>query len=219
MSERPGTTGNYTPKRRGALGHGYSFFVKVMKLALPALALAIIGTVIVRLSSEPEVESKISLFPSTEKTTPGQIEMVGGRYEGVDADGNPYTITAERASRAMNSPDSGVLEKILADITLSDKTWIAVKAGSGDFDRLTEVLKLQDEVHAFHDSGYEVVMKDLAMNLKEKSAFTVSPVTGHGPLGAVTAQNMTVTDQGNLVVFGGPVTLTIFSLSPKKGRG
>lgn len=190
-----------------------------MKFTLPLVALVIIGALITRLFEDPQQQAKISLLPNEEKTTPGQIELVQAKYEGLDDLGRPYTVTADKASRAMDAPDSVQFENPVADITLQDKTWVAVKAKTGSFDRTTETLRLKGEVHVFHDSGYEILLQDIEINLKQKTASTSSPVTAQGPMGTVAAQNMTVEDQGDLIIFGGPAMLTVFRLSAQKERG
>ena len=75
------------------------------------------------------------------------------------------------------------------------------------------------DVSVFHDSGYEMALKDLQINMKQKIAETKNPVWAQGPMGTIEAQSMSVRDQGDLIVFGGPATLTIFRLSTPKGRG
>lgn len=209
---------SYRPRRLHALGHSYSFFVKVLKFSLPLAALIIIGTLITRISEDPQQKNLASL-PSEEKTAPGQIELIRAKYEGNDSEGRPYTVSADKATRSMTAPDTVLFENPLADITLQDNTWVAAKAGSGVFDRIAETMLLTDQVTVFHDSGYEISLQNLNINLKQKTAETSLPVLAHGPMGSIEARNMSVQDQGNLIVFGGPATLTIFHLKPGKVRG
>jgi hypothetical protein len=59
-------------------------------------------------------------------------------------------------------------------------------------------------------------LQDIEISLKSKTAKSALPVRAQGSMGMIEAKNMTIENQGNLVVFGGPATLTIFKL---KGRG
>ncbi len=208
---------DYTPRRPPVFGQGYSIFVTVLKFALPVLALVIVGILMTRLSGEPP--QTIAALPKEEKTTPGQIELVEARYEGVDDENHPYTVTADKAVRAMHAPDTVLFENPMADITLQDQTWVAVKAKSGSFDRTLERVTMNDEVSVFHDSGYEMRLQNLDIDLKQKTAHTPRSVLAQGPMGTITAHSMTVKNQGNLIVFGGPATLTIFRLAARKERG
>jgi lipopolysaccharide export system protein LptC len=209
----------YTPRRLSVFWQGYSVFVRVMKFALPVTALVIVGVLITRLTNGSSRPQDLASRPTTEKTTPGQIELVKPKYEGVDDQGRSYTVTADKAVRADNAPDTVLFTNPVADITLADKTWLAAKAKSGVFDRAQDILDLKDDVAIFHDSGYELHAQDLRISLKQKTARTSQPVQAQGPIGTIAAQNMSVLNQGDLIIFGGPATLTLFSPSGGKGRG
>jgi lipopolysaccharide export system protein LptC len=211
--ERQRSSDVYAPRRLSALGQGYSVFVRILKFILPLAMLVIIGVLIARLSSDPQ-QQKITALPQEEKTTAGKIELVRAKYEGTDDQGHAYAVTADKTLRAMDAPDTVLFEKPLADITLQDKTWVAIKAEAGSFDHAAEKLSLKGNVTIFHDSGYELALQDIMIDLKQKTAATSAPVRAQGPLGSIAAKNMSVKNQGDLVVFGGPVALTVFKLSP-----
>lgn len=217
--ELPRRFTTYTPRRLSVFHQGYSLFVWVMKFALPLVALAIVGILIVRLSSNNSQHQSLSALPAAEKTTPGQIELVQAKYEGIDEQGRPYTVTADKATRAVNAPDSVSFINPVADITLADKTWVAVKAKTGTFDHKNETLDLKDDVAVFHDSGYEMHTQSIQINLKQKTASASQAVQAQGPIGTIAAQNMSVQDQGDMIIFGGPATLTLLKLSTGKEHG
>ena len=218
--ERPHHFTDFTPRRLNVFRQGYSLFVRILKVTLPLAALVIVGILISRLiASNPQLPNLATgSHPETEKTTPGQIELVKPKYEGVDDQGHPYTVTADKATRAVNAPDSVLFTNPVADMTLTDKTWLAAQAKTGTFDHATDVLDLKDDVAVFHDSGYELHTQESRIYLKNKMARSPSPVQGQGPAGTLAAKDLSVLDQGNLVIFGGPATLTLFTL-PGKGRG
>jgi hypothetical protein len=64
----------------------------------------------------------------------------------------------------------------------------------------------------FHDSGYEMHLKDVRIDIKTHHAQTDLPVQGQGPAGGIDAQNLEITDGGDLIIFGGPVRLTLWNL-------
>lgn len=203
---------DYTPRNVRRVGRGYSRFVAVLKFTLPIGALVIIGVLIMRLSGTTAVipQPELTSLPETEKTTPGQIELIQPKYEGTDDQGRPYTVTADKATRAVETPDKVLFENPAADITLADKSWIAVKGKTGSLDHKTDILRLNDDVTIFHDGGYEMHLRDIELNLKDKSAQTAQPVKAQGPVGTIAAQGMTVKDTGNKVIFAGPAVVTFF---------
>ena len=216
---------DYSPRKLGVFRQGYSLFVRIMKFALPLAAVAIVGVLITRMTSSTPQLQNLAAQPQAEKTTPGLIEMVQPKYEGIDEKGRPYTVTADKVTRAVDTPDTVLFANPVADITLADKTWLAAQARTGTLDRATAILDLKDDVSIFHDSGYELHAQDLRIYLKLKTARTSLPVQAQGPIGTLAAKSLDVLDQGDLIIFGGPATLTFFTLpgggsSPhRKARG
>jgi lipopolysaccharide export system protein LptC len=213
---------NYTPRHLSVFRQGYSVFVRVMKLALPLVALTIVAVLVIRMTMRNPSTQNLAAHPqgaAAQKTTPGQIELVGPKYQGVDNQNRPYTVTADKATRDLNAPDNVQFTNPEADITLSNKTWLAAKAKTGIFNHAADTLVLTDEVSIYHDSGYELHAQDMHIDLKNKTASTALPVQGQGPIGTIEGKNMVVQDQGNLIVFGGPATLVLFRLAGGKGHG
>jgi lipopolysaccharide export system protein LptC len=210
---------DFTP-RLAVFRQGYSLFVRILKYTLPLAALAIVGLLFSRLNTttNPQLQN-LAASPESEKTTPGQIELVQPKYEGVDEQGRPYTVTADKAVRAVNEPDTVLFTTPMASITLSDDSWLATQAKTGTFDHKTEILDLKDGVSLFHDSGYGLQTPELRIYLKQKTARAPKPVQGQGPAGTLTARDLSVLDGGNLIVFGGPAKVTFFKLPGGKGRG
>lgn len=199
--------------RKPSEGGAYTRFVKLAKVFLPVAALVIVGIVASRLSRNPLQE--MTDIRRDEKTTPGQIEVVKAQYEGVDDKGRPYTLIAEKASRAVSAPDKVELYGLKADITLEDQSWIAVQAAKGIYDIKAEHMDFLGDVEVFHDSGYRMRLNDLAVDLATRHAVSKNPVRMQGPDGDIAAANIEVTDGGERIVFGGPATMTFFRL----GRG
>lgn len=201
--------------RLRALGTGYSWFVKIAKIALPVAALVIIGIVFSSLSENP-VEQQLAEIPREEKTVPGQLELVEAKYEGTDEKGQAYTLTAAKAVRRNETENIITLEKPKADIVLEKGGWIAVHADTGAFDNAQSTLDLAGNVVLFHDAGYELHMQDAHVDLTARTAQTQNPVEGQGPAASIAAQNLSITEGGGNIVFGGPARLTL-RLKGEKG--
>jgi lipopolysaccharide export system protein LptC len=207
------------PRRRyTGGGAGHTWFVRITKFILPVCVLVIVGIVTARLSQDKQ-SLQIAQAPTHDKTTPGQIDLVKPKYEGLDAKNRPYTISADRAHRVMGQEQVVALEKPKGDILMDDKSWIAVEAAAGTFNNTAQVLFLSDGVKIFHDSGYELHLKDVTVDLKTRHAQTHYPVDGQGPQAGISAQDLEVTDEGAMVIFGGPVKLTLWNISGKEKHG
>ncbi len=197
-----------TPQISATAFTGHSRFVRVAKFALPFLALVIIGIVIARLSQSPH-QQLLAELPKEETTTPGQTEVMTAQYEGLTPEGRPYTLLAKKATRDPNNPDLVLLENPRGDITLEDKSWVAVESLAGSYNLQQARLNLNGNVAVFHDKGYELHLDNITVDLQTKTARADSPVMAQGPLGQLFSQNMEILDGGNRILFGGPARLIL----------
>lgn len=203
------------PRRLNTPGVGYTWFVRVARLALPLAAIVIIGIVVARLSLDPEREN-ITDLPQDTKTSAGQIELEKARYEGTDTEGRAYTLTAEAASRDPDVPNVVLLTKPKADLTLTGGSWLAIESDTGIFNTKTAQLSLTGGVRLFHDSGNEMTLESVDIDTKAATATSSRSVAAQGPLGTLSAQSVDIQDGGDLIVFGGPATLSL--RLPAKGN-
>ncbi len=139
-----------------------------------------------------------------------EIAMIGARYGGMDNKGRPFTITADSASRSPDMPDIINLQKPMADILLADSGWIAVESLRGVYMQDHMQLFLHENVRFFHDTGYEMHTGDLHIDLKTSMVRGTTPVSGHGPAGAVEAGGMVFDPSEDKIIFNGPARLTLF---------
>lgn len=205
------------PRRLKAGGSGYSFFVKAAKLALPVVALVIIGIIAARLSSDP-IQQQIAEIPPAEKTAPGETELISAKYEGQDEKGQQYTLSATRAYRENEGAQVILLDRPKGDITLTDGSWVAVEAEKGQYDMQGGALRLDGRVTLYHDAGYSFALDSLNVDITARSATSTSTIEGTGPAGTIRAKGLIVQQGGTRLVFGGPATLTL-RLNKKEGKG
>lgn len=186
----------------------YSRIVRFLRLALPLIAVGIVGILFAWPSIEKTAEpiAKQSLISQTI----GKNELVRPRFESEDSKKQPFTITAKRAVQSSNDPEIIFLEEPAADITLSSGAWIAVQARRGAYRQHDEKLLLENDVKLFHDAGYQMETKKLMMNLKNRTAWSRTPVYGQGPAGTLNAANgLTAETETEILVFHGPVKLVL----------
>jgi lipopolysaccharide export system protein LptC len=212
--------GDYeTTRRLRAFGTGYTWFVRVLRLALPLLALVLIGVIIARLMADPQKPALTTAdLPQDEKTMAGHIEMVAAKYQGVDGEGRAYTVTADTASRDTQNTNAVLLENPTADLLMPNGDTLRLRADHGRYDTVTTDIRLQDNVVLTHGDGYEMQLRNIEGNVKARTAMTTEAVFLHGPAGKLAAAGMDIRDSGDMIVFQGPVALTLYNLG-KKGPG
>lgn len=194
-------------------GSGYSFFVRLTKLVLPILALVIVAVVGVRLNAVPQ-GSLIPDLPGEVKTTAGQIEIAGARYEGADSQNRPYIIEADAASRDPADDKNVLMTGTRAQLAADEDSKLEVSAAEGSYHTETGKLALTRDIKLSHGGEYHLYLEQLMIDTKSRAASSDKPLTGDGPIGTMKASGVDVTNEGNLITFTGPATLTLI----KKGQ-
>ena len=194
----------------------YSIFVGVLKVLLPALAVALILLVVVW----PEISrdgrdfrirvSDISL------EQPDSLTMLNARFEGVDDKNRQFTLTADEATQTTDDENLIRLELPKGDVTLEDGTWLAMTAREGRYRRDTQMLDLNGEVTLFHDRGFELRTQAAQVDLEAGAARGADTVEGQGPFGNIVAEGFEVLDRGARVLFTGKSRAVLY---PKTERG
>lgn len=194
----------------------YTAVVKKLRIALPAAALMIVTVLFYNLANEDDGQLELT----RPQKPPGQIEMSGAKYEGVDAENRPYTITASRVVR--QSEEEGIvdLETPQADMTMTDGSWATASADFGRYFQTENRLELSGIVRLFHDSGYEMETPALNVDIRGGNAVSDGAVTAQGPGGKLAAAGIRIENMGEKIIFTGPAKMTIRDhASLQKGRG
>jgi len=194
---------------RLSLRDRYSMFVGTMKMLLPALAAALILLIV----AWPQItgeEKKFRLGIADLGT--GQLEtlsMLNARFDGVDEQDQPFTVTADVATQSRESERLIELELPKADLTMTDGTWLALTARTGEFDREAQLLNLSGAVSLFHDEGFEMQTSAAQIDFNKSTAEGDQPVEGQGAAGSIKAEGFQILDRGRRIVFTGRSYLTL----------
>jgi len=138
-----------------------------------------------------------------------ELTMVRPRFDGLDKEGQPYTLTAERANQMTEDGDLIVMTQPAADVTLTNGRWVAVSADRGQYFRYEERLDLQGNVSLFQDDGYEIRTSAVEVRLGEGTLDSDRAVWGQGPHGEMRGQGLRVEPGGKIVQLKGRARVTI----------
>ena len=188
----------------------YSRFVSIMKFALPVVALALAGLVILWPQLRGIEEGLPLGFGRLKLSDTGDPNMVNARFVGADSKNQPFSVTADLAKNVLSGSSKVELEMPKADLLVEDGTWLVLTANSGTYDKASKTLDLQGAVNLFHDSGYEFKTKAAKINLNQGVAVGDRPVVGQGPFGMLQAEGFRIKDRGKTMLFTGKSKLTIF---------
>jgi lipopolysaccharide export system protein LptC len=187
----------------------YSRFVARMKIALPVVAGVILLLVLLFPQFRGETERFRVGVKKLDDITSDVLSMVNARYVGTDDDGHPYTITAASAKERSSEDKAIDLVDPKADLTTSDGHWVKITATKGVYDRNQQILDLGGQVDVYQQEGYELHSTAARFSVKDRIATGNAPVNGKGSFGTIAAAGFSVTDNGTVVNFTGPVTLVL----------
>lgn len=194
----------------------YSRFVGLMKIVLPATAVALAALVLFWPQINP-LDNRFRLKPV--QVTIDDLEnlrMVQPRFVGTDAKNQPFTITADQATQEAGASDTTALASPKGDLTLNNGSWIALAASEGVYHKQTRLLELWDEVNVFHDAGYEIKTRRAKADLGEGNVFGDDPVEGQGPDSHLRGEGFRIYDKGARIAVTGKSRLVLYPNPPEK---
>lgn len=178
------------------------FLVRLAKWVFPIAGVGLL----VGIAVWPEIDrmedrARVS-FRRVIQTAPDAVRVVQPRYQGLDEQNRPFTVTASIASQT-DAPDVVELDQPRADIVLTDGTWVLLESRAGRFDKGRNRLDLSGEVTLWQDGGNMLVTEAAEIELGEGSASGDRPVAAQGPFGTLVSEGFRLTERGQVVVFTG----------------
>jgi len=184
-------------------------YVQFMKFVLPVLAVATIAVIL----AWPQLTRRPTFLPlnfTDADSANAALVMKNPRYRGVDANNQPYVVTADRAIQDPQDDQLVTMDNVHADLSMNDGAWWSLKSDTGFYDGAKHLLNLFGHVEVFSDSGYEMHGLSAEIDLTTKVLSSDEKVWGHSGLGTISANGLRVYDKGRLVHFLNGVKTTIF---------
>ncbi len=176
-----------------------------VRLAKWLLPLAGIG-LLVAIAVWPELDrmedrARVS-FRRVLQAQPDAVRLVEPRYQGLDEQNRPFTVTADVATQTENA-DVVDLDRPRADVLLTDGSWVLLESNQGRFDKAQHRLDLRGDVTLWQDGGNLLVTAEAEVLLQEGSASGDKPVAAQGPFGTLVSEGFRLTERGQVVIFTG----------------
>jgi len=219
--------------------------ILALKIGLPLIAVACVAYIVIWGRNVPVVRP-VQVVADAKQQSATDVTVKQVKYDGVDANNRPFSITAESAWQpqaeqaapaattdedgnplkkkpdvAAQSSDAKVenvinLKQLVADMTLTNGAWVAVTADDGVYHRDAGTVDLSGNVTLFHDTGLQFETDAATVDLKNDTARGDQPVEGQNADGQLVAQGFEVRDDGQTVVFTGRAYMKLF---PKQSGG
>ena len=188
----------------------YLRMISVSKLIIAMVAGVLLTLVIVlplMQSDESAIRIAFNQVPDAESDNT-QPRMKNPRFESVDSDNQPFTISAVEAVQL--DSDTVQLIQMKADIAMNDGAWIALEAKQGALQLGKKRLYLKGDIQILSNDGNEVNTQEAYIDLADGSATGRLPVSGQGTMGSLKADSFTISGEGDVLTFVGNVHLVLY---------
>lgn len=138
-----------------------------------------------------------------------KVMMAAPRLAGYTRDGRSYELTATSAAQDLTKLQFIELKDIRAKVQLEDSSLVQVTANSGLYDTKTETVTIKDHVVVTSSAGTEVRLLEAFLDMRQGHIVSQKPVEVLMPMGRIDAQKLDITGGGDVVTFGGGVTMTV----------
>ena len=186
----------------------YTKFVGVAKRALKVAAFAVIAAVLAFFFFQRQ-PARVTMGFERLGHLDNDLAMVKPRLSGQDGEGNPFVITADAAIQDAKNPKRARLTKVEADLSLAKGSWMNANAARGLIDMQAGSLQLDGGINVFSDQGYELHTARAQVDIKKGVVHGPAEVTGHGPNGALRADQFQIDRNNKLLTLIGHVRMTI----------
>lgn len=187
----------------------YTSYVRFSKFTLLGVAFLLLLSIVITPLWRAEGEGMRLVFTTMEKMDPKEPEMLNPKFQGVDENNQPFTITADRATQI----DSNTVRllRINADLAAEQGTrWLNVIANEALYHLDRKTITLTGNVQLFEDQGYELHTQEVLVDINAKTATSTTTFSGQGPAGMINAQGFYIANAGAVMQFSGPVTVTLY---------
>jgi lipopolysaccharide export system protein LptC len=191
----------------------HSVVVRVLRKALPVLAILVLGAYFFSTRMNVHVGGITASIDGLE-VTDGALRMLNPTMRGTDKKNGDYVIKADYADQDVTNPNLVELNTIKADVTnKANGSWSRMRAVRGKFDSKKERLILKDKITLATSAGLTGELSYATIDMKNQILRSHNPVKLDMPSGTVRANAMTLYSEKNEIVFRGKVAV---HLKPKK---
>lgn len=169
----------------------YSRFVNIMRRGLLLAGLLLVGLVI-GYSLIPRQSQRVAMTFEKMGIVSGDLAMTKPKLHGTDSEGNPFTVTADKAVQDPKNLRQASLINVEADLSLKDGQWLNATAPHGILNADARQLQLSGAIAVFTDQGYEVHTDLAYIDMERGIATGPHRVTGQGPQGTFVADRFRI---------------------------
>ncbi len=177
---------------------------RLRTLIIVGCALAAAG-LLVRAFYDPfsKVPGNLALASATLNGT--RVTMERPKLNGYRRDGRPYDVRATSGVQDIRQPNIIELNDLEAKFETASRTVVRVAARRGVYDSGKDSIHMMDDIRVVNAQSYDIRMKDATVDFKNGDIVSREPVSVVMTSATITANALTVIDNGDQIVFEGDV--------------
>ncbi|HET7021213.1 MAG TPA: LPS export ABC transporter periplasmic protein LptC [Xanthobacteraceae bacterium] len=204
---------------RAALRH--SRHVRILRRAIPlsAAIVVIAGAAFTYVVKPLRGLSGMPVDVGSMVVSGTKIKMNQPRLAGVTRDNRRYDMVAQAAAQDLTKPDMVELQGVHATMEMRDKVTFETTAKEGLYNTKTEQLTLNHNIVVTSSSGYQAFLNEAVVDVRASKIVSDKPVEVKTATWSISANQMEVTESGDLIRFGRGVFVTLLLDSTTSGAG
>lgn len=204
-----------TMERRFRAAARHSRFVRVLRVAVPAIVLLSMATIVgISLFNPFRILTKLPVDIGNLVVSGTKITMETPHLAGFSPDGRPYELWAKAATQDLTDPDNLELSILRAKVVMEDKSTLSLDARTGKFNSKSQLLHLTKDIFLQTTTGYEARLTEAVVDIAKGTVDSDKPVDVKLLNGTLLGQRMRITDNGEVVRFEGGVSMNLIMDQP-----
>ena len=139
----------------------------------------------------------------------GRVVMKNPQVRGASPEGEPFSVTARRATQDPLSPQIVDLENVTVLLPTGDGARGTLTAISGRYDANGQTMRLDDTIQLDADDGSTLTMLGARIDLSAGNMESDGGISATYQDGDLKAGRISVFDNGNRILFTGGVSITV----------
>jgi len=203
--------GDRAPSRIAAARHTRR--VRILKSALPATALLVVAGYSLSVFDKTGWGESLAQL-EVPHILAENLAMDNPHYEGFNADGGRYWVTAKKAMQDLKNLSLIKLEAISGELIAANKDRTKLTATRGTFNNKQSVIELFDAIDITGDNGLKAQLTRATIKTKEGVILSDAPVRVEMPAGTITASQLMIRQKEKEYTFKNEVRTDLKARAP-----
>jgi lipopolysaccharide export system protein LptC len=202
---------------RFAIAARHSRMVRVLRVAVPAVVMLSMATIIGVSIFNPFrlLLPKLPVDMDNLVVSGTKVTMESPHMAGYTPDQRPYEVWAKTATQDLTDPDHVDLKTLRAKVLMEDRTTtVTLDALNGLMNTKDQLLDLHKDIFLQTSTGYEARLSQAFVDMAKGIVTSEEHVDVKLLNGTLTSDKLRITGGGELIVFEGNVVMNLDNLNP-----